>query len=151
MRHIVIAGIALGLAVPIPAIACWDAAGAEYGIDPRLLYAIAKVESSLNPAARNRNGNGSTDVGLMQINSTHLPTLNRFGIDEKGLLDPCTNIRVGAWVLANNFASHGVSWDAVGMYNASCSRLRGRDCHQARTRYAWRVYRAYQAISARVY
>lgn len=114
--------------------ACWEEAAARYGVNPYLLYAIAKTESNLNPSAVNRaNKNGSYDIGLMQINSGWLPTLRKHGIDEAQLLDACTNIHVGAWVLAQNMRRMGNSWEAVGAYNA-------RDA-QLRIKYALKVYR----------
>jgi type IV secretion system protein VirB1 len=39
---------------------------------------------------------GSFDIGLAQINSIHL---KRFGLAATDLLDPCTNLRVGARIL----------------------------------------------------
>jgi soluble lytic murein transglycosylase-like protein len=102
-----------------PAIACWAETGNKYGINPYLLYAIAKTESGLNPSAVNRNRNGSYDVGLMQINSSWFPTLLKYGITEKQLYDPCVSIEVGAWILAQNMRHHGNSWNAVGAYNSN--------------------------------
>ncbi len=114
--------------------ACWEEAAARYGVNPYVLYAIAKTESSLNPAAMNRsNKNGSYDIGLMQINSRWLPTLRKYGIDEAQLMDACTNIHVGAWVLAQNMRRMGNSWQAVGAYNARDPGLR--------MKYAQKVYR----------
>jgi soluble lytic murein transglycosylase-like protein len=105
--------------------ACWDDAGARYGVNPYLLYAIAKTESSLNPAAISRkNKDGSYDIGLMQINSSWLPILRRYGIGEAELMDACTNIEVGAWILSGKMQKLGNSWTAVGAYNAGKPELR---------------------------
>lgn len=114
--------------------ACFDEAAAHYGVNARLLYAIAKTESGLNPKAINRaNRNGTYDIGLMQINSRWLPMLRKHGIDEAQLYDACTSIQVGAWILADNMKRLGTTWEAVGAYNARDAALR--------VKYAWKVYR----------
>lgn len=120
------------LAVALPARACWQEAGSRYQIAPALLYAIARTESALNPTASHRNRDGSMDIGLMQINSVWLPDLAKYGISARDLWEPCTNIHVGAWVLAQKIKKHGMTWDAVGAYNATTPLKR--------THYAWKVY-----------
>ena len=139
-----LAALAVLATAPTRARACWEEAAKRYGISADLLYAVARVESNLNPQAINHSHlqrTGSYDIGLMQINSGHLRTLSRHGIKEADLFDPCTNIRVGAWLLADSFSRRGATWDAVGAYNAACSQLKGKGCIEARAKYAWRVYR----------
>lgn len=144
MRHLQTAGLLFLLCAPAYAQACWEQAAQRYGVSADLLYAIGRVESRLNPHAVNlthRQRTGSYDIGLMQINSSNLRTLARYGIRERDLYDPCTNIHVGAWLLADSFSRHGATWDGVGAYNAACSQLKGAACQKARAKYAWLVYR----------
>ncbi len=98
---------------------CIEQAAERYRLSPVLLLAIAQQESGLNPRAINRNSNGSTDMGVMQINNLWLPTLQRHGIQARDLWEPCTNIMVGAWILRNNFQRWGETLTGLGAYNAS--------------------------------
>jgi len=98
--------------------ACFDAAARHYRLHPALLRAIARQESGMNPRAIGKNTNGTLDLGLMQINTTWLPKLARAGISREQLMDPCTNIIVGAWVLHDAVSRHGLSWKAVGVYHS---------------------------------
>lgn len=113
------------LFIAIPSIAgaaeksqnCWVAAGTKFGIAPELLYAIAKVESGLNPKAREILDVGES-IGIMQINSWWFPKLQGAGISREHLWDACTNIRVGAWILSQEIRRYGNTWTAVGAYNS---------------------------------
>jgi type IV secretion system protein VirB1 len=49
----------------------------------------------------------SVDLGLMQVNSRNLPAL---GLTAAQILDPCTNIRAGAAILAANYARAVLTW-----------------------------------------
>lgn len=104
---------------------CFTHAADRYSVDKTLLVAIAQTESRLNPNAIGpRNENGTYDIGLMQINSGWIETLSRYGISRTDLVDGCTNIQVGAWIMANNIAVHGSTWRAVGAYNAKANDKR---------------------------
>ncbi|WP_454688259.1 lytic transglycosylase domain-containing protein [Achromobacter aloeverae] len=98
---------------------CIAAAAAYHGINVQLLQAVVMQESDGNPAAINcSNDNKTCDYGLTQTNSSNLPTLARYGIERRHLFNGCISAYVAAWFLANNFARMGVTWDAVGAYNA---------------------------------
>jgi soluble lytic murein transglycosylase-like protein len=100
---------------------CLDDAAAYFDLDTLLLHAIAKHESNMRADVVNRNRNGSYDIGLMQINTVWLPTLQKRGITAESLRNPCVNGYVGAWILRSNVERFGQTWKAVGAYNASSS------------------------------
>lgn len=70
---------------------CLDDAAVYHGVNSTLLRSIALHESHMNPLATHRNTDGSEDIGLMQINSTHLARLATFGITRAALFDACIN------------------------------------------------------------
>ena len=98
--------------------ACFEQAASRYHISAKLLRAISKTESGGKANAIHENTASSFDIGHMQINSSWLPTLAKFGITQADLLNPCVCTHVGAWVLANNIRQFGYNWKAVGAYNA---------------------------------
>ncbi|EBX6793101.1 lytic transglycosylase [Salmonella enterica subsp. enterica serovar Poona] len=109
---------------------CFIQAGKRYLIAPELLKTIAQQESGLVATAINHNKNKSgkiisTDYGIMQINSSHIPELKKLGVikDKDELLkNPCLNIHTGAWILARHFQRCGVNWECLGSYNAGFSK-----------------------------
>lgn len=134
---------------------CFSEAAHEYRVNEDLLRAIAHVESGdcANGKAvvgvnKPRFGRVSEDLGCMQINDSWLshPAISSRGITrEKLLRDACLNVKVGAWILANNFNRLGPNWNGVGAYNAGCKNLAAKDCAALRNSYSWRVYRAMNA------
>ncbi|HGG6757218.1 TPA: lytic transglycosylase domain-containing protein [Salmonella enterica subsp. enterica serovar Muenchen] len=130
---------------------CFEAAGAKYGISPRLLEAIARGESHLDPRAINVNRDKkgrvkSTDYGLMQINSAHIPELQAMGVIRSAddLYRPCLNVQTGAWVLAKHFQVCGITWNCLGSYNAGFRA----DRNETREHYANRIWRIYNRLPA---
>ncbi|RQM45232.1 lytic transglycosylase [Paraburkholderia bannensis] len=100
---------------------CLDDAAAFRHINVQLVRAIAKQESGMRADAVNVNRNGTEDIGLMQINSSWLPKLARYGIRREHLFNACVNAYVGTWILASNIRQFGPTWKAVGAYNSPTS------------------------------
>jgi soluble lytic murein transglycosylase-like protein len=119
---------------------CLDDAAAFHRVNASLVKAIATEESGMNPTRIGRNSNGSIDIGLMQINSWWLPKLASFGVNKESLLDACTNAFVGTWILAQNIARYGDTWEAVGAYNAVSPSKRAD--------YVKKIYRRYMLLNA---
>ena len=95
------------------------------GVTPTVLHAIMSTESGFDPLALHVNNHVrlrsppktaaqaarwsewlisrgySIDMGLMQINSRNLPTLN---LTPAGAFDPCQNIRAGATILTARYS-----------------------------------------------
>ena len=95
---------------------CFEEAGMQYNLPPKLLWSIAKSESNFKPDAVNVNKNGSYDYGVMQINSSWAGRLGDRLWSQ--LADPCTNVKVGAWILSQCINDYGYNWKAVGCYNS---------------------------------
>lgn len=124
---------------------CWTQAGTHYGVDPALLKAIAWKESrGRSDAVGPVLSDGNRAVGLMQINTIHLPALKKFGLTRQDLFNPCVSQHVGAWVLSDCVQRFGSTWKAVGCYytgpaskNLTAQLAYARDVH--------RYYQGYRA------
>ncbi|MEI7844148.1 MAG: lytic transglycosylase domain-containing protein [Gallionellaceae bacterium] len=126
--------------------ACFASASEKYSIDQTLLIAIAKAESSLKSnVVGPPNQDGSSDYGMMQINSSHLPLLRKAGFTKQDLFNPCVNIHIGAYILSKFIKKHGNTWRAVGAYNAGSKA----DREAARASYVKRVKPIYEKIKAK--
>ena len=78
-----------------------DAAN-RYGVPPSIALGVASHESGFNPNATNLNTNGTTDYGVMQLNST---TVQSLGVANP--LDPQQNIDAGVALLAQYLNTYG--------------------------------------------
>lgn len=74
----------------------------QYGVPPSIALGIASHESGFNPNATHLNTNGTTDYGVMQLNSTTVQTL---GVQNP--LDPQQNINAGVSLLASYLNQYG--------------------------------------------
>jgi soluble lytic murein transglycosylase-like protein len=98
---------------------CVTGAAQYHRVNPWVLRAILKVESNFNERAVNRNANGSTDVGMAQINSIHFAELSKWGIAPDRLMNGCVATYVAAWHLARQIRKHGNSWFGVASYHSA--------------------------------
>lgn len=125
--------------------------GAAYGVDWRLLKAIATVESALNPAAVNP---ADPSYGLMQVLCTAGQggkCTNRFNVDgwseatRERLKDPDFNVKIGAQVLAWNLKTYGMP-KGIAVYNAWDQRHAGANGPFKNQRYVDKVLTAYRKL-----
>lgn len=79
----------------------------RYNWDTKVAYAICMAESGGNPNAVGYNTNGTTDKGLMQINSVHVPHL----ISDAERLDPEANVKAAYSIYL------GSGWSAWSTFN----------------------------------
>lgn len=99
-------------------------------MNANLLRSIARIESNNNETAINHNRNGTTDLGIMQINSSWIKPM---GLNEKELLkNPCYNVKTAAKILKKCMDKYGYTWEAIGCYNAFNPF--------ARVKYSWKVF-----------
>jgi soluble lytic murein transglycosylase-like protein len=82
-------------------------------------------------------------MGIMQINTIHLPDINR-SFPGKGWRDvafsPCINIGIGTWILAQRMSETSNYWEGVGNYHSKTPKYR--------TIYLKKVYKAYKRLLA---
>lgn len=114
-------------------------AGHEVGLDPLLVLAVISVESRFNPIAESVMG----AKGLMQIiPKYHYEKLERYGGTEGGVeeavLDPESNIRVGARILHEYVHRMGTLEGGLQFYNGAL-----RD---ASTQYAQKVFAEHRRL-----
>jgi len=87
-------------------------AGARSGLDPLLILAVIAVESRFNPIAQSDGG----ALGLMQV----IPHYHKDKMDSAdSVLDPETNIQLGARVLKDYIRRGGTEVAGLQLYNGS--------------------------------
>jgi hypothetical protein len=106
-------GLGLGSAVGGPYANLFQAAGAKYGLDPKLLSAVARAESGYDPTSVS----GAGAQGLMQL----MPeTAKSLGVNP---FDPAQAVDGAARMLAGNLQKFGSTDLAVAAYNAGAGAV----------------------------
>jgi soluble lytic murein transglycosylase-like protein len=103
------AATAGGSVTGVPYADLFNAAGAKYGVSPKLLAAVAKVESGYNPKAVSPAG----ARGLMQI----MPGTAK-GLGVSDAFDPAQAVEGAAKLLSSNLKEFGSVDLALAAYNA---------------------------------
>ena len=119
IKYLLFLALSGGVAYAQTPTACVKPAATYHGVNPQLLLAVLSVESRLNPNAINQNANGTVDMGMGQINSIHLPELQRYGLNADHLMDACKATYVSAWLLRRGFNRYGYSWFAAAAYHST--------------------------------
>lgn len=97
---------------------CINQAAVTYHVPATMIVSVMKIENGRNGMAV-KNKNGTYDLGVMQINSSWLPSLKKYGIDKETLQqDGCMNVMVGSWILARGIAK-SEGWVGLGNYHSA--------------------------------
>lgn len=95
----------------------------DAGLDPALVFAVIKTESSFRPEALSRAG----ARGLMQLTPPTVDyVISKAGFDQIGegdIFDPSTNIKLGCWLLAFLLERYDHPDTALCAYNAGMGNV----------------------------
>jgi hypothetical protein len=112
------------IVMAVPFLACMALAASLYHLPPRVLPSIRVVEGG-SIGSSHANPDGSSDFGLMQVNSVWLPSLSRYthmapgAVREKLIFDPCFNIAAAGAILRSYIdETHGDLLLAIGDYHS---------------------------------
>jgi len=85
-----------------------------FGSESQKALAVMKAESGGNPKAVNKNTNGTTDYGLFQINSIHIPELQQAGIikNANDLLEVGANVTAAKYIYDKAGGTFNQDWNA---------------------------------------
>jgi len=123
---------------------CFTDAANTHKVREDLLRAIAKVESNYNPEALNPDSHA---LGVMQIIPANFLALKKYNITEPDLHQACTNINVGAWILAGFIRQYGPVWRAVGAYGVGNGK--SKEIEAQRVIYAAKIQKALFVLQGR--
>lgn len=115
--------------MPVTVLACMMASAHHYHIPPRVLPVIQKVEGGVTGMVH-PNGDGSADLGLMQINTRWvlpLADVNHLPVPQTAarlVSDPCFNVEASALIMRIYIdEAHGDVIRAIGYYHSHTATL----------------------------
>jgi hypothetical protein len=133
-------------------ITCSIAAAIKYAVPANLVLAVAEIEGG-KPGQWVLNRNGSFDVGALQLNTSYLRDLARYGITPEDVAAAgCYAYELATWRLARHLArDHGDLWQRAANYHSRTAALNAkyrrklmacgaRWAHWLKARYATREF-----------
>ncbi|MHB0670063.1 lytic transglycosylase domain-containing protein [Roseomonas mucosa] len=103
---------------------CIQAAATLHRLPPGVIAVLLSVEGG-SIGRVSQNTNATVDIGPMQINQIHLPTIARrwntttAAAREALLNNFCANVEAGAWILRREIdGAGGDFWEGVGRYHS---------------------------------
>lgn len=110
-----------------PEAQCIRKAAADNRLPEEILWAIRIAEGGTRGTVR-QNKDGSVDVGVMQINSTHFDYFKEnYGVKPSWLIyNQCYSILAGGYRLAKEIKRRGDFWRGVGDYHSRTPSLNAR-------------------------
>ncbi len=111
--------------------ACLLLAAQTYNIPPAVMIGILSVEGGTIGQSVN-NTNGTSDLGLMQINTLWVPQLaGHWGVSEHTAKtwiqnDACTNLGVSAWILRKHISETQSLSRSIAYYHSRTPSLGNR-------------------------
>lgn len=115
----------------IPFVACMALVASFYNLPPRVLPSIQMVEGG-SVGNVSHNGDGSDDLGVMQVNTIWLDPIARFTrlplpvVRSRLINEPCFNIAAAGAILRNYLnEAHGDLMTAVGYYHSHTAEHSG--------------------------
>jgi len=120
-------------------IECINQAAVTYYVPAKVIISVIATEGG-NVGAAHPNKNGTYDLGPMQVNTSWLPTIQKYGYTQKLLqYDPCVNVMAGTWILSNKIIQSQDYWSGVANYHSVTPMLNAR--------YKLKVLNYYQLLS----
>lgn len=118
-------------------IECINHAAVTYHVPATLIISVLKTEGGKNGMA-SRNRDGTYDYGPMQINTCWLNKLANYGYTKHDMqYNPCANVAVGAWILAQGIAEGKNVWNGVGNYHSHTPYLNNRYNSKVQKYHRW--------------
>lgn len=120
-------------------IECINQAAVTYYVPAKVIISVIATEGG-NIGVVRQNKNGTSDYGPMQVNSSWLPTIRKYGYTPELLRDdPCVNVMAGAWILSTKITQSNDYWSGVANYHSVTPTLNSR--------YKIKVLNYYQLLS----